>query len=1700
MMAHWRTISFHAVASLLFFSIATMAQDAAPAARIAGPIDESQRVTLKGTVHPLATSANDRGAAPESMQLKRMHLVLKRSASQDASLGQLIGDQHTPGTVSYHKWLTPDEFGKRFGPSDEDIATVQTWLSGHGFNVAKVNPGRQTIEFSGSVAQLRSAFHTQIHTYQVNGETHTANATDPEIPAALASVVGGFVSLNNFRVKSHARVLGKAAYDRGTDRATPKWTWGNDSVGYDFVLAPQDYAVQYDLTPLYTAGVNGSGQTIAIVNESNIDIEEVNAFRSMFGLSVNPPQVIIDGNDPGVDGINNPDGANDASVEAYLDVEWAGAVAPGATIDLVIAADTELESGLIMAAEHAVYGNVAPIVSLSFGSCEASLGSENQFFSALWEQAAAQGITVIVSAGDSGSAGCDDDNTQYYAVYGQAVNGFASTPYNVGVGGTDFYYSNYANMSSLADFAPYWNTTPTQTPAASLKGVMAEQPWNSSQYGLNIYNLLAQSDGLESTIVAGSGGASNSAVCSTGVYNSSGDCTGSLSGYPKPAWQTGSGVPADGVRDLPDVSLFASNGVNYSFYPICADDGDCQQPSGSNVYQISGVGGTSASAPSFAGIMALVNQKYGRQGQADFVLYPLKAQVPAAFHDVTHGTIAVPCNTTSIYSEYGTFSPTDCIAVESPANVVDPTYGDAREGEIGNTRTKAAEYNAAAGYNLATGLGTIDANQLVTNWGNIKFVSTSTTLTASSTAFTHGSTIAVSGQVTSASGTPTGQVALMTDSTEAANQGQAYFTLSNGAYASNSTNAVNYLPGGTYNIWGQYGGDAKNGQSTSAKTQITVSPENSGVFLNVLEPSGSDVYTISSGTRNIAYGTLLSLSAIPAPSSKLSAYESCITGSSSSCPSFQLPTGTVTFKDGSTAVNTAVVNAEGYAEYTPPAAFSAGSHSITASYSGNGSYNASSASAITFSVAQAKPAVLIATPESSYPQGTSSSLTILVEGYGNGAAPTGTVTISGAPNGTATSATLSAGVDPTYGTTVGTATVAIPATAAAGNYIVSAAYTPDSASSGNYSSAFSRGMALQITRTSGIATTTTASVTSASTSPLAAITLSGTVKAASGAAPQGTVFLLAGLLNSKTSGATAGDYYIASTALTAATSTSSTFSFVLTSQSILRGANQLTVFYGGSSTDSPSSTIVNVSNPLSDFTLVPQATIVPVTAGASATDAINIASANGFSGAVSLSCTAAAGVTCSVSSPASLVSGGSVTATATIAAPASASSGSLNVLITASDSTGAHVHTLGIQAVVSTAAKTASPPAFSPAAGTFTSAQSVTISDATAGATIYYTTNGTTPTSSSTKYTGAVSVSATETLEAIAIATGYTNSAVATAKYTITPPAATPVFSPAAGTFTSTQSVSISDATTGAAIYYTTNGTTPTNSSTKYKGAISVSATETLEAIAVATGYTNSAVATAKYTITPPAATPTFSPAAGTFTSAQSVTISDATAGATIYYTTNGTTPTSSSTKYTGAISVSATKTLEAIAIATGTTNSAVVTAKYTITPPAATPAFSPAAGTFTSAQSVTISDATAGATIYYTTNGTTPTSSSTKYTGAISVSATETLEAIAIATGYTNSAVVTAKYTITPPAATPKFSPAAGTFSSKQSVTLSDATTGAAIYYTTNGTTPTTSSTRYTGAISVSATETLEAIAVAAGNGTSAVATAKYTIAAPIS
>ncbi len=386
----------------------------------------------------------------------------------------------------------------------------------------------------------------------------------------------------------------------------------------------------------------------------------------------------------------------------------------------------------------------------------------------------------------------------------------------------------------------------------------------------------------------------------------------------------------------------------------------------------------------------------------------------------------------------------------------------------------------------------------------------------------------------------------------------------------------------------------------------------------------------------------------------------------------------------------------------------------------------------------------------------------------------------------------------------------------------------------------------------------------------------------------------------------------------------------------------------------------------------------------------------------------------------------------------------------------------------------------------------------TPSATIYYTTNGSTPTTSSTVYSGPISVAATETVKAIAAANAGSISTVGAAAYTISLPASTPSFSPATGTYTSTQTVSISTTTPSATIYYTTNGSTPTTGSTVYSGPISVAATETVEAIAVATGGSASTVGSAAYTITLPASTPSFSPAAGTYTSTQTVSISTTTPSATIYYTTNGSTPTTGSTVYSGPISVAATETVKAIAAANVGSISTVGAAVYTITPPVAMPTLSVVPGTYSAPQTLNITSSVPTATIYYTTNGATPTTSSPMCLGPIMVATTETVKAIAIAAGYAPSPINVANYTIAMPAVTTSFSPAAGTYTSTQTVSIITTAPSARIYYTTDGSKPTTNSSIYSYPIMVDATETIKAITVVNGQSVDGQVSATFTINLP--
>ncbi len=1148
------------------------------AARLTEPVNPQARVALHGTVHPLANPRYDRGAASPDMQLDRLQLILKRSPQQEATLQQRIRDLHTPGTASYHQWLTPEQFGEQFGPNDEDVQTIESWLQTQGFQVQKVNPGKQTLEISGTVGALQQAFHTSIHKYVVNGQQHYANATDPEIPVALAPVVGGFVSLNNFHVRHYSHNLGSAQYDPKTHRATPQWTLPGGTLGNVYALGPEDFATQYDVTPLYNATkpLTGTGQTIAIINEANINLNFVNNFRSLFGLPTSSPQVIIDGNDPGIDGNNNPDGSNGASDEAYLDVEWSGAVAPGATIALVIAGDTSMENGLFLAAERAVYSNIAPVMSISFGECEIQLGATNFFLQGLWEQAAAQGITVMVSTGDSGSAGCDNPDTETVANQGLAVNGFASTPFNVAVGGTDFYYPNAAAI------ATYWNTT-NDSKNGSLKSYVPEQVWNDSQYGLN---LLVATGG---SISGGSGGPS---TCGNPTLDSTHTTVTACAATPKPSWQVATGVPADSARDIPDISLFAANGANGSFYAVCAADGDCQNTTST---QISGFGGTSVASPAFAGIMALVNQSYGRQGQADYELYPLFAKMPTAFHDVTLGTNQMPCTI----------------------------------GTVNCTSGELTGYAAAAGYDQATGLGSIDANVLVTSWNSrSNGTATTTTFTPSSTSFAHGTAVTLKTSVTGSGGTPTGDVAVVTDSPLPSNTGQGFLTLASGTASDSFTT----LPGGSYNIWGSYSGDGTFAPSVSSKTAITVTPEASTLYLQVTASSNGQLSDLTG--QQVPYGTIANLNGTPVPTT----YYNC----TANCNAFTYATGTVTFTDNGNAVNTVAVNAEGDAEYAT-GALAVGNHSIAGTYSGDASYNkgTSAPATVAFTVIKGNTAVQVSSPLSTINAGVPLIITAVVETAGGGVAPTGMVTFM-AGSTSLGSSSVSALAN-SYGSATYTITSAQSA-ALSGSVSLTATYSGDTNYNGSTTTA---GFVLTVSSAAPLKTsTTTATASAMTTSPAAAIGVSITVTGQSGStAPSGTVDLQSGGFDLTPGGIN----------LTAGSGDTSTASSSLDSSSLIQGNNTVVITYSGDTTYSPSQTTLALANPKADFSLVAQTPTVTLAAGATGTAGLGLGSINGFNASVGLACTAPSGMTCSLN-PTSVTVNGNTSATLTVVAATTSTS------------------------------------------------------------------------------------------------------------------------------------------------------------------------------------------------------------------------------------------------------------------------------------------------------------------------------------------------------------------------------------------------------------------------------------------------------------
>ncbi len=430
---------------LAFFAASAFGQSSSSSSRIVHAIDDSSRTTLTGTIPEAIKTAHDLGPVESTQTLHSMILVLKPSPEQHASLKSLIGNQYNKNSPDYHKWLTPEKFAASFGPSDDDLEKVEGWLQSHGLNPTVVARGRQWIQFSGTVQQVDGAFGTSVHRFEVNGETHIANSSNISIPQALTPVVAGVVSLNDFRKQpAHSKlVVVKRNAEGKAVPVNPDFTSTDGNGNYYYDLAPADFQTIYNETPLLKNGVNGTGISIAIAGRSDISLSDVQAFRQTFGLPQNDPNVIMNGTDPGY-----PNSGRD-QVESTLDVEWAGAAAPGATINLVESASSDTTDGIDLSSAYIVDNAVSPIMSLSYGECEALIGPPgNQFYNALWQQAAADGITVFVSTGDGGAAQCDADlqssnqEPQGPALNGPSINGLASTPFNVAVGGTQFNEAN----------------------------------------------------------------------------------------------------------------------------------------------------------------------------------------------------------------------------------------------------------------------------------------------------------------------------------------------------------------------------------------------------------------------------------------------------------------------------------------------------------------------------------------------------------------------------------------------------------------------------------------------------------------------------------------------------------------------------------------------------------------------------------------------------------------------------------------------------------------------------------------------------------------------------------------------------------------------------------------------------------------------------------------------------------------------------------------------------------------------------------------------------------------------------------------------------------------------------------------------------------------------------------------------------------
>lgn len=845
---------------LLVSACAATAQTALSAtSRLAGDWKSSASVALETSATPLYRAGSDLGAAPASRQLARMILLLSSSTAQQQALDRKLADLARSSSSS---WLTPSQFADSYANSASDVAALVSWLESSGFTVAPLPAGRGWIEFSGSAAQVEQVFGVEVHQISTASVVRPALSGAISVPSALAPLIEGLVSLDG--VLSSPALTPSQSVESSVAELAAAATAGSAEA-----LTPKLAGRFLHLTALHAAGVKGSGQRIAIVARGNVLAADVAAFRAAFSLPTSALKVLPAGELPAL---------GDDRAAATLMASWAGAAAPDAQILLVPAASTAATDGVDLALASVVDKALASIVVVGYSSCEASLSAAHQaFYRALYRQAAAEGISIIVATGDSGPSACSTAGSTELVGTGYAVNALASTAWNTAVGASA--------LSTKATALSAWS------PASESQPAYAGGGGRSSLYALPSWQKSVQSSSA--------------------------------------ALQSLSSTTAQKMRLLPDLALPAAGDANLNAgLAFCL--ADSSSASSTSDCTLRRAGGSAAAASLVAGIGALLNGQYGAQGNLSPRLYALES-VSGIYDDVVEGSAQLWCSSLA--------------------------SGCGASGRIG--------FAASAGYDLATGLGSVNAQALVSAWpyATGTTASTMTWTTASQTITSSDAltlTVSVGSGDASVTSTPTGtvtfydQTASATLGTATLVNGVATVTLAKGALAS----------GANHILYAMYNGSTVYAASTSSTITIIVLAKiatTTSVAVNV---------------QTLSPGGVVVLTATVTPDSQ--------------SPSESYPTGTVEFFSGTTLIGSATLSEIGSSDQstasvslsTSSSSLPAGTDSITAVYLGDNYYAASTAAPKTITVQDFTITAVSNSPNLTIVKGGTGSASFLVTGLG----------------------------------------------------------------------------------------------------------------------------------------------------------------------------------------------------------------------------------------------------------------------------------------------------------------------------------------------------------------------------------------------------------------------------------------------------------------------------------------------------------------------------------------------------------------------------------------------------------------------------------------------------------------------------------------------------------------------------------------------